>query len=188
MTFDRWRAFLCSGSPSRDGDHFFQWQLSDKFPWERGEASSVRMRSVVIWRLSAVDVSRYRSIEGHRCSTERDADSLREGPSPARLNPFTRRGATGSAGQGSGGLHAPGPLLRCSQRRECGLLKSRGRCMALPGDAMKIRTADWETAAPRYHRHGGGGGGGERWILVERSTLGSVSEEPRRAERLCCTV
>lgn len=148
----------------------------------RAERRLVRMRP-----FGHLTAERCRYIEGHRCNRAGHT-LLPWGTVSCKIK--------GAQQTRSNREHHPQDLevcrrctWKCSgrQRRKCGLLKSLGRCMAVNGNAMKIRTADWETAAPRYHRHGGGGGG-ERWILVERSTSGSVSEDPRRAERLCCTV
>lgn len=61
------------------------------------------------------------------------------------------------------------------------LFESLPRCMALPRNAMKIKRADWKTADLCYQTHGGGGG--EKWIPLERPASGSVTEDPRRAER-----
>lgn len=144
------------------------------------EGISVRMRSVIIWRLSA-------TVSPHGFGTERDADCLHEGPSPTRLQPSATRGL--SVGNSSPGVwrfaHGVSPHEMQPAADWVRLFESLPRCMALPGNAMKIRRADWEAAAPRYQRHGGGGG--EKWIPLERSASGSVYEDPRRAGRLCRT-
>lgn len=91
-----------------------------------------------------------------------------------------------TAVQVCGGLRTVYLHMKCSLRRtECGFLtRSLARCMVLPGNAVKIRRADWETVSPRYQRHGGGG---KKWIPLERSASGSVYDDPRRAGRLCRT-
>lgn len=87
---------------------FFLLQYSDIFPESREKTSAHA-------HPGHLTAERYRYIEVHRCNTERDADCLREGPSPARIKPSNRRGATGNTTQRFGGLHPVHFPMKCSR-------------------------------------------------------------------------
>lgn len=142
------------------------------------EGTPLRMRSVIIWRLSA-------AVSPHGSGTERETVSMRDRLLRGSNRLIDEDWALETALQVCKGSRTINLHVKCSLRRtECGFLDSLPGRMAVPGNAMKTRRADWETAAPRYHRHGGGQG----WILLESSPSGSVFEDPGRAARLCRAV